>query len=67
MNLMRHMVLMYVQKKKEKNKMNSKEFIKALKAICKEKSISEDVIFEAMTIALEKAYAEYNGTKYTSV
>lgn len=41
--------------------MNSKEFIKALKAICKEKSISEDVIFEAMTTALEKAYAKDTG------
>ena len=41
--------------------MNSKEFIKALKAICKEKSIGEDVIFEAMTTALEKAYAKDTG------
>ena len=36
--------------------MNSKEFVKALKNICEEKSISEDVIFEGMTTALQKAY-----------
>lgn len=41
--------------------MNSKEFISALKAICKEKQISEDVIFEAMASALEKAYAKETG------
>lgn len=41
--------------------MNSKEFISALKAICKEKSISEDVIFDGMTAALEKAYAKETG------
>lgn len=41
--------------------MNSKEFIKALKNICEEKQISEDVIFEGMTTALEKAYAKETG------
>ncbi len=41
--------------------MNSKEFINALKSICKEKSISEDVIFDAMTLALQKAYAKETG------
>lgn len=41
--------------------MNSKEFIKALKGICEEKQISEDVIFEGMTTALEKAYAKETG------
>ena len=41
--------------------MNSKEFIKALKEICKEKQISEEVIFEGMTTALEKAYAKDTG------
>ncbi len=41
--------------------MNGKEFIKALKLICEEKSISEDVIFEGMTSALEKAYARQTG------
>lgn len=41
--------------------MNSKEFITALKAICKEKQVSEDVIFEGMTSALEKAYAKETG------
>ena len=41
--------------------MDSKEFIKALKAICKEKQISEDIIFEAMQAALEKAYTKETG------
>lgn len=41
--------------------MNSKEFVKALKAICEEKKISEDVIFEGMTAALEKAYTKETG------
>lgn len=41
--------------------MNNKEFIKALKSICEEKSISEDVIFEGMTAALEKAYTKETG------
>ncbi len=41
--------------------MNSKEFIKALKEVCEEKQISEDVIFDGMTAALEKAYAKETG------
>ena len=41
--------------------MNGKEFIKALKAICEEKCISEDVIFEGMTQALKKAYERNTG------
>ena len=41
--------------------MDNKEFIKALKAICEEKSISEDVIFDGMTAALEKAYTKETG------
>lgn len=41
--------------------MNSKEFIKALKSICEEKEISEDVIFEGMTQALTKAYERNTG------
>lgn len=41
--------------------MDNKEFVKALKAICEEKSISEDVIFEGMTQALEKAYTKETG------
>ena len=41
--------------------MNSKEFIKALKAICEEKQISEDVIFEGMEGALKKAYTKETG------
>ena len=34
-----HTYLMYVQKKRMVNKMNEKEFVKALKAICEEKKI----------------------------
>lgn len=41
--------------------MNSKEFVKALKNICEEKMISEDVIFEGMTTALQKAYTKETG------
>lgn len=41
--------------------MNSKEFITALKSICKEKGISEDIIFDAMKTALEKAYTKNTG------
>ena len=41
--------------------MNSKEFVKALKAICEEKRISEDIIFEGITTALEKAYTKETG------
>ena len=36
--------------------MNSKEFVKALKNICEEKGISEEVIFDGMEVALQKAY-----------
>lgn len=41
--------------------MDNKEFVRALKAICDEKNISEDVIFEGMTAALEKAYTKETG------
>ena len=41
--------------------MDNKEFIAALKNICEEKNISEDVIFDGMTQALEKAYAKETG------
>ena len=36
--------------------MDNKAFIKALDAIVKEKNISADVVFEAMTLALQTAY-----------
>ena len=36
--------------------MNSKEFIKALNNIVEEKNISEDVVYEAMELALATAY-----------
>ncbi len=41
--------------------MNSKEFVKALKNICEEKGISEDVIFDGMETALQKAYTKETG------
>ncbi len=41
--------------------MNGKEFIRATDAICKEKGIDKDIIFEAMKTALEKAYAKHTG------
>lgn len=41
--------------------MNSKEFAQAVRDICKEKQISEDVIFDGMTQALEKAYTKDTG------
>ncbi len=52
---------MYVPKRKVVNKMNSKEFKKAVDLLCKEKGISEDVIYEAMELALTSAYKKnYN-------
>ena len=41
--------------------MNGKEFIKALKNICEEKKIDEEIIFEGMKTALEKAYSKETG------
>ncbi len=41
--------------------MNSKEFKKAVELLCKEKGISEDIIYEAMELALTSAYKKnYN-------
>ena len=41
--------------------MNSKEFKKAIKALCEEKGIDEDTIYEAMELALTAAYKKnYN-------
>ena len=41
--------------------MNNKEFKKALENLCKEKGISEDIIYEAMELALQSAYKKnYN-------
>ena len=61
MNLMMLMFQTFVQRKKEEIKMNGKEFIRATDAICKEKGIDKDIIFEAMKTALEKAYAKHTG------
>ena len=36
--------------------MNSKEFLNAVKLVVKEKGIDEDVIYEAMELALSSAY-----------
>lgn len=41
--------------------MNSKEFVKALKNICEEKQVSEDIIFDGMEVALQKAYTKETG------
>jgi len=43
--------------------MDSKEFIKALKNIVKEKNISEDVVFEGMSLALQTAYKKNFNSK----
>ena len=43
--------------------MNSKEFIKAVKTIVEEKNISEDVIFEALEVALQTAYKKNFNSK----
>ena len=40
--------------------MNSKEFLKAVENIVKEKGIDEDVVFEAMELALASAYKKDN-------
>ena len=47
----------------ETNAMNPEEFIKAVKGIVKEKNISEDVVFEAMELALATAYKKNFGSK----
>ena len=36
--------------------MNSKEFKTALDVLCKEKGISEDIVYDAMELALTSAY-----------
>ena len=47
----------------ETNEMNPEEFIKAVKGITKEKNISEDIVFEAMELALATAYKKNFGSK----
>ena len=47
---------MYVQKRKGVNKMDSKEFKKALDLLVKEKEISKEYVLDAMTLALTSAY-----------
>lgn len=47
----------------ETNEMNPEEFIKAVKGIVKEKNISEDIVFEAMELALATAYKKNFGSK----
>ena len=43
--------------------MNGKEFIKAVKNIVKEKNISEDIVFDAMSLALQTAYKKNFNSK----
>lgn len=47
----------------EQTKMNPEEFIKAVKLITEEKGISEDIVFEAMELALATAYKKNFGSK----
>ena len=43
--------------------MNANELIKAVKLVAKEKNISEDVIFEGLTLALTTAYKKNFNSK----
>ena len=52
----------FVQKRKEVNKMDTKEFKKALDVLVKEKGIPADVIYDAMELALTSAYKKNYGT-----
>ena len=53
---MKAMFWMFVRKKKEVIIMNNKEFKKALENLSKEKGINEDLIYDAMELALTSAY-----------
>ena len=53
---MKDIYWIYVQKRKAMIKMDTKEFKKALKVLSQEKGISEDVIYDAMELALTSAY-----------
>lgn len=50
------MYLMYVQKRKEVNKMDGKKFKAAVAALSDEKGIDVDTIYDAMELALTSAY-----------
>lgn len=48
--------------------MNNKEFKKALKSLCEEKGINEDLIYDAMELALSSAYKKnYNSLSNVKV
>lgn len=47
---------MFVQKRKVVNKMDTKAFKKAIEVLKTEKGISEDIIYDAMELALTSAY-----------
>lgn len=47
----------------ETGQMNPEEFIKAVKNIVEEKGISEDIVFDAMELALTTAYKKNFGSK----
>ena len=52
---------MFVQARKVVNKMDSKEFKNAVELLKKEKGIDEEIIYEAMELALTSAYKKnYN-------
>ena len=56
---------MYAQK--EENKMNGLDFIRAVKALAKERGISEDEIFDYMETALHAAFKKNNNATNSKV
>src|SRR5574344_309835 len=58
---------MYAQKRKEVITMNNKEFKKAVEILEEEKGISEDVIYDAMELALTSSYKKNNGLQNVKV
>ena len=57
------MRLIFILKRRENNKMNGKEFLKALDNIVKEKNIDPDVVYDAMELALTSAYKKNFNSK----
>ena len=57
-----------MERQKVNNKMNGKEFIKAVDLITKEKGIDREIVFEAMELALATAYKKnFNGNTNSKV
>ena len=57
------MRLIFILKRRENNKINGKEFLKALDNIVKEKNIDPDVVYDAMELALTSAYKKNFNSK----